>query len=114
MRGVARSSTRRATGVNTFGYADISEADASQATSISAVAQQISVALGVALAGGILEAATVIQKAPLALVDFHIAWFIVAAVAALSCIAFFRLPPHAGSNVSGHQVKPLPKIEAVA
>ena len=43
------------TGVNAFGYADISEADASQATSIAAVNQQISVALGVAVAGGVLE-----------------------------------------------------------
>ena len=102
------------TGVNTFGYADISEADASQATSISAVVQQISVALGVAVAGGILEASTQIRGVPLDLTDFHIAWFIVAALAAASAIQFLRLPPDAGSNVSGHHVKPLPKVEAVA
>ena len=102
------------TGVNTFGYADISEAEASQATSISAVVQQISVALGVAVAGGILEASTQLRGAPLDLADFHIAWFIVAALAAISAIQFLRLPPDAGSNVSGHHVKPMPKVEAVA
>ncbi|MBN9307526.1 MAG: DHA2 family efflux MFS transporter permease subunit [Devosia sp.] len=102
------------TGVNSFGYADISEAEASQATAIAAVVQQISVALGVAVAGGILEASTQIRGGPLDLVDFHIAWFIVAALATVSAIQFLRLPPDAGANVSGHQVKPMPKAEAVA
>jgi hypothetical protein len=102
------------TGINVFGYADVGEAEASQATAIAAVTQQISVALGVAVAGGILEAATQIQGAPLDLGDFHIAWFIVAIIAAISAFSFFRLPPDAGANVSGHQVKPLPKAEAVA
>ncbi len=103
------------TGVNTLGYADISEADASQATSMSAVAQQISVALGVAVAGGILEATTQIRSVPLDLLDFHIAWFIVAALALVSTLQFLRLPPDAGANVSGHHAsKPLPKAEAVA
>lgn len=102
------------TGVNVFGYADISEADASQATAITAVTQQISVALGVAVAGGVLELSTTIRGGPLDLTDFHIAWFVVATLAAVSAFAFFRLPPDSGGNVSGHHVKPLPKVEAVA
>ncbi|MGN6159720.1 MAG: DHA2 family efflux MFS transporter permease subunit [Devosia sp.] len=102
------------TGVNTFGYADIKEADASQATSIAAVVQQISVALGVAVAGGILEAATQIRNAPLDLFDFHIAWYIVAVLALISTVQFLRLPPDAGANVSGHRVRPMQKAEAIA
>ena len=102
------------TGVNTFGYADVSEAEASQATSIYAVAQQISVALGVAVAGGILEASSQLRGAPLDLQDFHVAWFTVAALAAISAIQFLRLPPDAGSNVSGHRIKPLAKDEVIA
>jgi len=78
------------------------------------VVQQISVALGVAVAGGILEASTQLRGAPLDLQDFHIAWFIVAGLAAISAIQFLRLPPDAGSNVSGHQVRPMAKAEAVA
>ncbi|MEP7240501.1 MAG: MFS transporter [Devosia sp.] len=103
------------TGINVFGYADVPDRDASQATAIAAVTQQISVALGVAVAGGILEASVTISGAPLALADFHIAWLIVAALAAISALAFLRLPPDAGDNVSGHRVvRPLPKEEAVA
>ena len=43
------------TGVNALGYADIEEHEASQATAITAVSQQLSIAFGVALAGGVLE-----------------------------------------------------------
>ena len=102
------------TGVNVFGYADVSEADASQATAIAAVTQQISVALGVAVAGGVLEAMTQISGQPLSLGDFHVAWFVVAGLAAISAFAFFRLPPDAGSTMSGHRAHALPKAEVVA
>ena len=102
------------TGINVFGYADVDEADASQATAIAAVTQQISVALGVAVAGGVLELTTQLRGGPLDLTDFHIAWFVVATLAVISAFSFLRLPPDAGDNVSGHRVKPLPKVEVVA
>jgi hypothetical protein len=102
------------TGINVFGYADVDESEASQATAIAAVTQQISVALGVAVAGGLLEITTRLRGGPLDLTDFHIAWYVVAGLAALSAFAFMRLPPDAGSDVSGHRIKPLPKTESVA
>ena len=43
------------TSVNALVFAEIDEKDASQATAIAAASQQISVALGVAVGGGILE-----------------------------------------------------------
>src|SRR5690606_12996974 len=42
------------TGTNALGYADISDDEASQATAIVAVSQQLSIAMGVAVAGAIL------------------------------------------------------------
>jgi hypothetical protein len=69
---------------------------------------------GFAVAGGILEASVQLRGAPLDLADFHIAWFIVAALAMISAVQFLRLPPDAGSNVSGHRLKPLAKEEAIA
>lgn len=103
------------TGINVFGYADVDEADASQATAISAVTQQISVALGVAVGGGVLEFMAHAHGGVPTLADFHVAWFVVAAVAAVSAIFYFRLPPDAGADVSGHRPKPLSvKSEAIA
>ncbi|HWA18764.1 MAG TPA: MFS transporter [Devosia sp.] len=100
------------TGINVLGYAGLGEADASQATAIAAVNQQISVALGVALAGGLLEILSGMHNGQLALQDFHIAWFVVAAVAAIGTIPFLRLPPDAGNDVSGHRIVPPSKSEA--
>jgi predicted MFS family arabinose efflux permease len=100
------------TGTNALTYADIPNELTSQATPISSVAQQISIALGVAMAGGILEVSTKIHGGPLQLSDFHIAFFIIAALSALACLSFWNLKPDAGSEVSGH--RPLMKIPAAA
>jgi EmrB/QacA subfamily drug resistance transporter len=96
------------TGVNVFSYADIDETEASQATVIAAVTQQISIALGVAVAGAVLEFTARFHGGIPTLADFHIAWFVVAGISAISALFFFRLPPDAGSDVSGHRPKPLP------
>lgn len=91
------------TGSNALGYADVEDEEASQATAIVAVAQQLSVAFGVAVAGGLLEISTQIRGAPLALVDFQHGFFVVGGLSMLAAITYFRLPADAGSNVSGHQ-----------
>ncbi|MDR3472082.1 MAG: MFS transporter [Devosia sp.] len=90
------------TGVNAMVFADIDEADSSQATAINAVAQQISLATGVAVAGAILDLSSSLHGAQLELADFHNAFFLVAIVSALSAFTFFRLPHDAGAAVSGH------------
>ncbi len=91
------------TGVNAMVFSDIEEADSSQATAINSVAQQISLATGVALAGGILDIAGQFHGGGLMLRDFHIAFLIVAVVSGLSTFTFFRLPRDAGAAVSGHR-----------
>ena len=57
-------------------FADIADRDASKATSMSAVLQQMSLALGVAVAGTILEIETTMSGTPLSLEDFHLAFVI--------------------------------------
>lgn len=90
------------TGVNALAYAEVSDADTSKATPITAVFQQISVALGVAAAGGILEVSTQFHGGPLMLVDFHTAFFVVAAISAMASFFFIGLAADAGNAVSGH------------
>lgn len=91
------------TGVNALGYADIGEEEASQATAITAVTQQLSIAFGVAVAGAVLEISSSVTGGELGLVDFHVAWYVVAGISLLSAIPFLRLPADAGSDVSGHR-----------
>lgn len=98
------------TSANALVFAEIDDKDASQATAISAVAQQISIALGVAVAGGILEIAGSVTGEATSLSAFTTAFLLVAAITALSVIPFLRLAPDAGSAVSGHKLRPISTV----
>jgi EmrB/QacA subfamily drug resistance transporter len=102
MGGVLRSVVF--TGSNAMGYADVSDGEASQATAIVAVGQQLSIAFGVAVAGAILEASTRLRGAELSIVDFQTAFFVVGGLSALAGLVYLRLPPDAGADISGHRL----------
>jgi EmrB/QacA subfamily drug resistance transporter len=91
------------TGSNALSYSEISDQQASQATSIASVLQQVSLALGVAFAAFILEVSSVISGTHLQLADFHLAFFLVAGVSLCSILPLLRLDPMAGSVVSGQR-----------
>lgn len=91
------------TGTNALGYADVSDEEASQATAIVAVCQQLSIAFGVAVAGGILEVSTRMHGGELSLFDFQLAFFVVGGLSALAGLIYWRLPADAGHDVSGHK-----------
>jgi EmrB/QacA subfamily drug resistance transporter len=90
------------TSSNALVFADLEPGDMSQATAISAVSQQISIALGVAVAGGILEATTLVSGEPIGLPAFSTAFVIVGGLTALAALPFLTLPGDAGRAVSGH------------
>ncbi len=92
------------TSVNALSFADIDDADASKATSMSAVLQQISLAMGVAVAGAILEIETTLTGSPLELRDFQIAFMIIAIFTLTAIIPFVTMAKNAGSAVSGHRL----------
>ncbi len=92
------------TSANALIFADIGDERAGQATAIASVFQQISIALGVALAGGILEGVTVATGTELGRDAFAVAFVVVAIVTAAAALPFLRLPPDAGASVSGHRV----------
>lgn len=93
------------TSVNALTYADITDRDASKATSMSAVLQQMSLALGVAIAGMILEVETMLTGTHLQLRDFHIAFLIISALTLIAVIPFITMAKNAGASVSGHRLK---------
>ncbi len=91
------------TGVNALGYSEISDEQASQATSMASVLQQASLALGVAFAAFILEMSALLSGSHLQLADFHLAFFVVAAVSLFAILPILRLDPLTGADVSGHR-----------
>lgn len=90
------------TGSNAFTFADIEDKDAGQANVISQVWGQLMFAMGVALGGGTLELVHRLRGAgELALVDFHIAFYVVAAVGLVATVLFMTLPKNAGHQLIG-------------
>ncbi len=97
--GLARS--QQFTAMNTRAFADVAGSRLSAATSLYGTVQQITPALRVVLASGVLAAAVGGRAVPGA-TDF--AWaFGVAGLLVLASAPFMaRLPPEAGAEVSGH------------
>ena len=93
------------TSVNALTFSEISPENAAQASSITSAFQQVAIAVGVALAGGIVEVVSSLNGGELSLGAFHSAFFIVAAITALAIFPFLALPPDAGDAVSGHSLK---------
>ncbi|TKT75057.1 MFS transporter [Aquamicrobium sp. LC103] len=87
---------------NALVFAEIDDRQASQATAIAAVSQQISIALGVAVAGMLLEGHHFVTGEPIGLAAFSFAFLVIALIAAMSALPILRLAPDAGMSVSGH------------
>jgi EmrB/QacA subfamily drug resistance transporter len=90
------------TSLNSLAYADIESRDVGRATSLASVVQQISLGLGVAIAGIILQLSRAIQgHAELAWSDFWPAFFVVGMLSLCSIPFTRRLAPEAGAEISG-------------
>ena len=93
------------TSINTLAFADVPSVKAGDATSMLAAFQQVSVATGVAVAGGILEVGISLGDTGMpTIADFSVAFLIVGAITMLAALAFIGLPKAAGSEVSGQRV----------
>jgi EmrB/QacA subfamily drug resistance transporter len=92
------------TALNAMAYADVDHAGMSRATALYTVAQQFSLAVGVALAAATIEVAQVARgDAALQPADFAVAFLVVAAVAVLSLVEFRKMPADAGAAISGRR-----------
>jgi len=89
------------TGASVFVFADIDDKDAGQANVISQVSGQLTMAMGIAVGGGVLESAQFLRgDGTLLLSDFHAAFFVVGAICAISTVMFMRLPANAGHELT--------------
>ena len=93
------------TALNAIAYADVSTREMSHATSLTSVAQQLALSIGVALGAAVLEAVSRAQgEAELTAGDFWPAFLVVALISSLSGFVFARLEPSAGAEMSGHAI----------
>ncbi|MBG1231133.1 MFS transporter [Aestuariivirga litoralis] len=105
--GLARS--LQFTSLNSIAYADVSTPDIARANGLYTVAQQLSLALGVAVAAIILESSQWLRgAAELGQADFSTAFIVVALGGLIAIPEFLKLAPAAGAALSGHAVVPAP------
>jgi EmrB/QacA subfamily drug resistance transporter len=91
------------TSLTAIAYAEVSGRDMSSATSLTSVAQQLSLSVGVAVGAFALEAVSRSGGAgALQAGDFWPAFLLVSAVSATSALVVARLHPNAGAEMSGH------------
>ena len=89
------------TALNAISYADIDSPRMSRATSFASVSQQMSGAVGVAVAAVCIQIIQVVfGDQALASRDLSIAFVMVAIVSSLSALIFVRLKPDAGAALA--------------
>jgi MFS family permease len=92
------------TAYNTLAYADIVPERMSAATSLYSTLQQLSLTMGVTVGAAALAVSGAIAGKPHPrLLDFSVAFLVVAAIMVPAGFLALRLPAEAGSEMSGHQ-----------
>jgi hypothetical protein len=94
------------TALATLTFVDVPDERKSAATTISAIAHQLSMSVGIAVAALTLNLAAALRGGGagwLAAADFRVALVALAAMAALSLLRFVALDRSAGAEVSGHR-----------
>jgi EmrB/QacA subfamily drug resistance transporter len=92
--------------LHTLTFADIPDGQRSSATTLSSMANQLSIGLGIAIAAMVLNLNSSIRDGAaklLGAVDFRIAFAVIALAAFLSILRFLALEPKAGAEVSRHR-----------
>jgi hypothetical protein len=103
------------TGINALSYSDVSNREMSSATSLSSVAQQLSLSMGVTIGAFALEAVNSFNGGrALSAGDFWPAFVIVGLISATSSLWMAQLAPDAGAEVSGHAPVSKRKLTAEA
>jgi EmrB/QacA subfamily drug resistance transporter len=90
--------------INALTYADISPVRMSRATTLTSVAQQISLAVGVSVGAISLEAMTHFSGGQIVASDFWVPFCIIGLISIASLLPFRQLAKDAGDEMSGRRV----------
>jgi EmrB/QacA subfamily drug resistance transporter len=90
------------TAITSFAYADLEKKSSAPATTLSTAGQQISVALGVVLAGYLLQFYSGNAREALVLEDFHFTFVVTSILTSMAAFWFFSLAGTTGQSMSGH------------
>lgn len=94
------------TAINALSFADVDQRQMSQATTLTSVAQQIAVSLGITVGAIALQISTTVQGGAITADVFWPSFVTVGVTTLLSMISFWLLAPDAGAEMSGHSARP--------
>jgi EmrB/QacA subfamily drug resistance transporter len=97
------------TAINALSFADVSHAQMSQATTMTSVAQQVAVSLGITIGAISLQLSTNAHGGAITAQVFWPAFVTVGVLTLASVISFFMLAPDAGAEMSGRT--PVPGVK---
>jgi len=90
------------TSLNAIVYADVEQSRMAQASGLAAMAQQVSLAVGITIGGYALTVASLATGEPMeAVTNFGFAFLTVGLISASSVLAMLKLAPDAGAEMSG-------------
>jgi EmrB/QacA subfamily drug resistance transporter len=93
------------TAVNALSFAEVPRAEMSQATTMTSVAQQISVSLGITIGAIALQLSSTAHGGAITAEVFWPAFVTVGVTTLLSVVSFWLLAPDAGTEMSGHTAR---------
>ena len=97
------------TSLNTIAYADIDNRRMSRATSLVAVAQQVSISVGVAVGALAVDLTLWVRgHSVITAADFQPAFIAIGVIAGCAFFVFIRMPPEAGAELARRTPSPKP------
>jgi len=97
------------TSINTIAYADVDYPRMSRATSLAAVAQQLSISVGVAIGALAVDLTLWARgRSVITAADFQPAYITIAIIAGCACFMFARMPHDAGAELARRTPAPAP------
>ena len=99
------------TSINTIAYADVDQRRMSRATSLVAVAQQVSISAGVAIGALAVDLTLRARRTDgmeITAADFQPAYIVIALIAASALFVFVRMPEDAGAELARRTPAPPP------
>src|SRR5581483_7478209 len=92
---------------NALNFADVPPERMSRATTLTSVAQQLSLSVGISVGAITLELTTRYGGGAMTIDSFRPAFIVVALLSLVSALPFLRLAHDAGEEMSGHRRPPL-------
>jgi fucose permease len=93
------------TATNALSYADITQLKMSHATTLTSVAQQVSLSVGVSIGAVALEFATHFSDGAIVAGDFWFPFLTIGTISLLAIIPLVKLKGDAGEELSGHRLQ---------